>query len=75
MKYISAEEGGSITYRSRLAEARAAEANCRQARRLIHSEPDKEGSFGPPDKATHYNSRWNWKASEDEISNSRLQHF
>lgn len=57
MKHISAEEGGSIMYRSRSAEARAAEAKSRQARQLIHSEPDKESSFGPPDKATNYNSR------------------
>ena len=57
MKHISAEEGGSITYRSRSEEARAAEAKSRQACRVIHSEPDKESSFGPPDKATNYNSR------------------
>ena len=57
MKHISAEEGGSIMYRSRSAEARAAEAKSRQARRLVHSEPDKESNFGPPDKATNYNPR------------------
>ena len=57
MKHISAEEGGSITYRSRSAEARAAEAKSSQAHRLMHSEPDKESNFGPPDKATNYNPR------------------
>jgi hypothetical protein len=63
MKHISAEEGSSVTYRSRSAEARAAEAKSRQARRVMHSEPDKEISFGPPDKATNYNNSRKRKSS------------
>ena len=57
MKHISVEEGGSIMYRSWSAEARAAEAKSRQARQLVHSEPDKESNYGSPDKATNYNPR------------------
>ena len=74
MKHISAEEGGSITYHSRSEEARAVEAKSRQARRVIHSEPDKESSFGPPDKATNYNSTSSTpkpKKSCIEIENKR----
>ena len=53
MKHVSAEKGGSTTYRSRSEDARAAEAKSRQAHRVIHSEPNKESNFGPPDKATN----------------------
>ena len=55
MKHITAEQGSSITYRSRTAEARAAQAKSRQISRSVSGNPDKESHFGPPDKGTNFN--------------------
>ena len=55
LKHITAEQGSSISYRSKTIEARAAQAKCRQKSRM-HFDPDKESEYGPPDKATNFNN-------------------
>ena len=54
LKHITVEQGSSISYRARTGEARAAQAKYRQKCRLVHSDPDKNCEFGPPDKTTNF---------------------
>lgn len=64
MKHITALQGSSISYRSKTAEARAAQAKyCRS----ICSEPDNEIKFGPPDKAVNFKSHVNDKPQQVSI--------
>lgn len=65
MKHISAQEGSSITYRSRTMEARAAEAKARQKRRFS-AVSDKNIEFGPPDKVTNFNKPASCKRKPDQ---------
>ena len=54
LRHLSAEKGSSISYRSRSAESRAAEA---QKRRYSTVPSDiQEAEFGPPDKSTNFNT-------------------
>ena len=68
MKHITALQGSSISYRSKTAEARAAQAKCRQKCRSICSEPDKESKFGPPDKAANFNKSCKRQSSASKYS-------
>ena len=57
LRHITAEQGSSISYRSRSTEARAAEASKRQKRRYSTVPSDREAEFGPPDKVTNFNMK------------------
>ena len=55
LRHITAENGSSISYRSRSTEARTAEAKKRQKQRYSNIPADKALEFGPPDKVTNFN--------------------
>ena len=54
VKHITAHQESSIFYRSKTAEAKAAQAKYRQQCRSMRSDPDKENKFGPSDKAANF---------------------
>lgn len=55
LRHITAENGSSISYRSRSTEARAAEARKKQKQRYSKIPSDRTSEFGPPDKVTNFN--------------------
>ena len=54
MKHITAQQESNISYRSKTAEAKAAQAKYGQQCHLMRSDPDEENKFGPPDKAANF---------------------
>ena len=56
-KFIAAEEGTSISYRSKTDEARKHSAAARRSERKRKTTADKENEFGPPDKRCHFSEK------------------
>ena len=54
LKHIGAQEGISLTYRSRSEEARKTAARKKQQQRYKNIPPDKSAQFGPPDRYTNF---------------------
>ena len=52
-KYIAADEGASVSYRSQTTEARAANAAARRLERKRKAAQDLSAQLGPPDKKCH----------------------
>ena len=71
MKHISAEEGGSTTYRSRSVEALGLRKQNQDKHVELNTEPDQESSFVPPDKAINYNSRKQKSSTSSLLLNQR----
>ena len=58
-KYIAANEGISISYRSKTNEVRQSSAAARRLQRKRKAMQDKTNEFGPPDKRCHLEQQQN----------------
>ena len=78
LKHIAAEEGTTLSYRSKTEEARRQAALKKQKQRKACN-PDKSAQFGPPDRPSNYQSttvtsrkRKSFQSSTQENSNIRI---
>ena len=69
LKHISAEEGISLSYRSRSEEARREAALKKRKQRMnARMAPDKKTQFGPPDRSSNFVSRKRDRSGSPETS-------
>ena len=67
-KFIAADEGTSISYRSKTDEARKCNAAARRSERKQKATCDKENEFGPPDKRRHLSEKQSKKLTVTSVS-------